>query len=110
VVPPGEEVYDVGAVDRVPELRNRRDVERLAARSYPPHLRDAGVSADVIVSLIVNRDGRVDASSIQVLNDVNPAFADAARQVAQRMRFRPAQLRGDEVRTVVQLPIRFNAR
>jgi hypothetical protein len=42
-----------------------------------------------------------------VLNSVDPAFADAARGVAERMRFRPGEIRGERVRTSMQFPIRF---
>lgn len=106
---PGERVYDVASLDEAPELRNRRDVERVARRSYPPFLRDSGVSADVIVSLIIDEEGRVVPESIQVINDVQPAFADAARAVAERMRFSAGRVRGEPVRTQAQVPIQFRA-
>ena len=107
--PPGEPIYDVASLDETPELRNRRDVERVAQRSYPPFLRGAGVSADVIVSFIIDEDGRVEPESIQIVNDVQPAFADAARVVAERMRFKPGRIRGEPVRTRAQVPINFRA-
>ncbi|HEX8672556.1 MAG TPA: TonB family protein [Longimicrobium sp.] len=102
-------VYDVGSLDETPELRNRRDVERSAQRSYPRFLRDAGVSGDVIVSFVIGQDGNVEPGSIQVVNDVNPAFADAAREVAVRMRFTPGRIRGEPVRAQAQVPINFRA-
>ena len=108
-LPPAEGVYDIASVEKVPELRNRRDVERVARRAYPEFLRDAGGSSEVIVSFVIDRDGRVEPGSIQVLNDVQPAFGDAARSVAERMRFRPAELRGERVRSRVQVPITFRA-
>jgi protein TonB len=107
--PPGEAIYDVASLDEIPELRNRGDVERVARRSYPAYLRDARVSADVIVSMVIDRDGRVEPESIQIVNDVQPAFADAARQVAERMRFKPGRIRGEPVRTQAQVPINFRA-
>ncbi|HEY0152921.1 MAG TPA: TonB family protein [Longimicrobium sp.] len=102
-------VYDVGSLDETPELRNRRDVERSARRSYPPFLRDAGVSGDVIVSFVIGQDGNVEPGSIQIVNDVHPAFADAARAVAERMRFTPGRIRGEPVRAQAQVPINFRA-
>ncbi|HLL82059.1 MAG TPA: TonB family protein, partial [Longimicrobium sp.] len=107
--PPGEPVYDVASLDKIPELRNRRDVERVAQRSYPSYLRDARISADVIVSLVIDRDGNVEPESIQIVNDVQPAFADAARAVAVRMRFKPGRIRDEPVRTQAQVPINFRA-
>jgi TonB family protein len=109
VVPPGEEVYDVAAIEKAPELRNRRDVERVARREYPEFLRDAGISSEAIVSFVIDRDGRVEPGSIQIVNDVQPAVADAARRVAERMRFRPAEIRGERVKTRAQVPITFGA-
>jgi TonB family protein len=106
--PPAEPVFDVAAVEKVPELRNRRDMERLVRRSFPPLMRDARVSdAEVILSFIVDYEGNVEPASIQVLNAVDPAFAEAARAVAERMRFRPGEIRGERVRTSMQFPIRF---
>jgi len=107
--PPGQAVYDVASLDEAPELRNRRDVERVARRSYPRSLRDAGVSADVIVSLVIDKEGSVEPESIQIVNDVHPAFADAARAVAERMRFSVGKVRGEPVRTQAQVPINFRA-
>jgi TonB family protein len=105
--PPGERVYDVGSVDEPPELRNRRDVIRILERNYPPVLRDARVSGDVILSFVVDREGRVEPNSIQAVNSADPQFVDAARRVAERMRFRPGRVRDEPVRTSVQVPVSF---
>jgi protein TonB len=107
VMPPGEPVYDVGSVEDPPELRNRRDVIRILERNYPPVLRDAGVSGDVILSFIVDREGRVEPASIQAVNSADPQFVEAARRVAERMRFRPGRVRNEPVRTSVQVPVSF---
>jgi serine/threonine-protein kinase len=104
---PGERVYDVGSVDEPPELRNRRDVIRILERNYPPVLRDARVSGDVILSFIVDRDGRVEPGTIQAVNSADPQFVEAARRVAERMRFRPGRVRDEAVRTSVQVPVSF---
>ncbi len=107
VTPPGEQVYDVSSVDEPPELRNRRDLSRALERNYPPVLRDAGISGDVILSFIVDREGRVEPGSVQVLNNADPQFVEAARRVSERMRFRPGRVRNEPVRTIVQVPVSF---
>ncbi|HEX8362962.1 MAG TPA: TonB family protein [Longimicrobium sp.] len=107
VTPPGEPVYDVGSVDEPPELRNRRDVIRMLERSYPDAMRDARVSGDVILSFIVDPEGRVEPGTIQAVNSADPQFVEAARRVAERMRFRPGRVRDEPVRTSVQVPVSF---
>jgi protein TonB len=106
-MPAGDPVYDVGSVEDPPELRNRRDVIRILERNYPPVLRDAGVSGDVILTFIVDREGRVEPASIQAVNSADPQFVEAARRVAERMRFRPGRVRNEPVRTSVQVPVSF---
>jgi TonB family protein len=107
IPPPGERVYDVGSVDEPPELRNRRDVIRMLERSYPDALRDSRVSGDVILSFVVDREGRVEPGTIQAVNSADPQFVEAARRVAERMRFRPGRVRDEAVRTSVQVPVSF---
>jgi TonB family protein len=105
--PDEDAVYSLGDLTNPPELQNRRDVQRALERNYPPMLRDGQVGGEVQLRFIVGRDGRVEEESIQVLQASNPAFADAARRVAERMRFRAGKIRDDEVRTYVDIPILF---
>ncbi|HYW05835.1 MAG TPA: TonB family protein [Longimicrobium sp.] len=105
--PVDEGVYDISAVEEKPNLSNRAEVTRALERNYPPLLRDAGVSGTVILSFRVNEDGRVDPSSITVVETENEQFTEAAKKVVERMRFRPAKVNNRPVKVLVQLPITF---
>jgi protein TonB len=106
-IPADEGVFDVASVEVRPELTNRSEVARLVERNYPPLLRDAGISGSVTLSFVVNEDGRVNESSIEVLDSSHEGFADAARRAVSRMRFRPAKVNNQAVKVKVQIPVSF---
>lgn len=105
--PPDQGTYDLESVQEKPSLSNASEVQRTLSRSYPPLLRDAGVGGQVQVKMRVNEDGRVDASSIEILDTSHEAFGEAARRVVERMRFRPAKVDGRAVKVWVILPVTF---
>lgn len=107
--PPDQGTYDISAVEVKPSLSNNSAVARALERNYPPLLRDAGVAGTVTMQFVVGTDGRVDASTIEVVDASNSQFSDAARRVVELMRFRPAQVGGRPVRVKVQLPIQFQS-
>ncbi len=89
-----------------PELLNRPQVLRALQRLYPPMLRDAGVTGDVLVWVLVDEDGKVARTQIKQSSGL-PAFDEAALAVAAQMRFSPALNRDVRVKVWVALPIRF---
>ncbi|HET6230965.1 MAG TPA: TonB family protein [Longimicrobiaceae bacterium] len=105
--PPDEGTYELAAVEEQPTLSNAADVQRTLSRNYPPLLRDAGVEGSVTVRVRVMEDGKADPSSISIENSTNDQFADAAKRVVERMRFRPAKVGGKAVRVWVTVPINF---
>ncbi|HST62407.1 MAG TPA: TonB family protein [Longimicrobium sp.] len=102
-----DDVYDLGQVERQPELRNTRDIQRFLERNYPPLLRDSRVDGEVMINFVLDEDGRPEMQTAQVTSASHPAFEDPALRAAERMRFRPAQISGQDVRVRVTLPIRF---
>jgi TonB family protein len=100
-------VYDLGEVERQPELRNTRDVQRFMERNYPPLLRDSRVEGEVMINFVVDEEGRPEMGTAQVTSTSHPAFEEPALRAAERMRFRPAQIGGEDVRVRVTIPIRF---
>jgi len=57
---------------------------------YPDELRSQRIEGEVVVQFRVNEKGRVDASSMQVIESRHPLFAEAVRRVLPRFRFEPA--------------------
>jgi len=74
-------------------------------RGYPPLLRDAGVGGSVQIAFGIDPRGEVDPATIRVVESTNDAFAAAARDIVEAMRFVPARAKGPRVH--VEMPIVF---
>ena len=99
-------IWDYRQVTVVPELLNKHEMAAAVGRSYPTALRAQGVTGAVTLELVTSREGVVE--SVSVLSASDRQFGDAARLVAERMRFVPASVRGIPVRCRFTLPIRFD--
>jgi protein TonB len=77
------------------------------APSYPDELRQARVEGGVVLRCIIDRTGKVERSSIEVVFGVHMGFIEAGRQALRRAQFRPGQVRGQPVRTLVHVPYDF---
>jgi TonB family protein len=105
---PDEELLTVADVDEAPKLRNDNDIRRMLERGYPPFLRDAGVGGTVMLQLVIDSEGRVEEDRIEVVSSDHDTFTEVALRVAPRLRFRPARLRGENVRVLAHLPLTFS--
>ena len=74
---------------------------------YPAHLREGGISGEVLAQFVVDQNGRAEVRTLKFLRVSHNDFAKAVRDVLPRMRFFPAELGGCKVRQVVQLPFGF---
>jgi TonB family protein len=92
-----------------PELANAADVARALQRNYPPLLRDSGVGGTTLVWFLIDERGAVQRKDIHRTSG-HAALDEAALSVADRMRFRPAENRGEKVAVWVQIPITFSSR
>jgi periplasmic protein TonB len=96
----GEGPVGIGQVAEPPALVRRVSPE------YPEPARRREVEGLVLLEAILDRDGRVEPA-VKVLRSIPMLDADAIAAVRQ-WRFRPARdRRGDPVRVVVEIPIRF---
>lgn len=98
-------VYSPSELDSPAKLSSQEMTARLLARSYPAALQRAGVTGTVQVQFVVDQTGKVDPATIQVLSSTVPALAEAAKGVVPEIRFKPGQLNGQPVKSVVLLPI-----
>jgi TonB family protein len=103
----GGGVYELSQVERRPDLRNGGDVLRFLERNYPRTLREARVQGNVMVTFVLDEEGKADMGTVQVTSSSDPAFEGPALRAVERMRFRPAQVDGRDVRVRVTLPIQF---
>jgi protein TonB len=74
---------------------------------YPEIVRPLRLEGGVRVRFVVGTDGRVEMSSVRILESTHPAFAESVRATLPRMRFRPARVGDRPVRQLVELPLGF---
>ncbi len=98
-------VYSPSELDQPAKLSSQEMTARLLARSYPADLQRAGITGTVQVQFVVDQAGKVEPASVKVLSSTVPALAEAAKGVVTEIRFRPGQLKGQAVKSVVLLPI-----
>lgn len=103
--PVSNEPMSESAVDVRPSLRNASDVQRALERVYPEQLRDAGVTGQTVLQFVIDENGRVEPSSVEILSSSNDQFAAAARRIVSSMRFSPAKSGGRTVRVTTTLPV-----
>ena len=72
------------------------------APAYPASMRSAGIEGEVKAEFVVDRKGRADAGSLRIIASASEQFSTAVRNALPRMRFKPAQLRGEPVAQLVQ--------
>jgi protein TonB len=101
-----DKVYDLSDVTTLPKLSSSAQTSRLIQSAYPSDLKKSGVGGTVDMEFVVGKDGKVEAGSIEVNASV-PALAAAAKAVAEKLEFSPAQVKGAPVRARVVLPLVF---
>jgi periplasmic protein TonB len=75
---------------------------------YPDMLRSANIEGEVIAQFVVNQDGKADMSTFKILKSSHDQFTDAVRNVLPRMRFHAAEVGGQKVKQLVQMPFVFS--
>jgi len=110
--PPSSSSEDISAAPTFtpftvrPELKNKTEVSKALERFYPPLLRDAGISGTVQMWFFIDEDGRVIRTQVNQSSGYE-AFDEAAKKVAELMRFSPALNRDKKVPVWVSIPIVF---
>jgi TonB family protein len=74
---------------------------------YPKALEKAHVAGTVLVQFVVSTDGRPEMKTFEVLKSSNGLFTDAVRDVLPNLHFVPAEVGGEKVRQLVQMPFGF---
>jgi TonB family protein len=72
---------------------------------YPERARELNVQGELLLELVIGRDGRVE--SVEVLKSPHPSISAAARKAVQQWRFRPAKNKGIPVRVRARKEIEF---
>jgi TonB family protein len=75
---------------------------------YTEDARTRGVSGDVILEIVVRRDGSV--GDVRVLQGLAGGLNDRAVQAVRQWRFAPARRQGAPVDVVVEVAVEFKLR
>ena len=78
-----------------------------AAPIYPRELLAIGVEGLVQATYVVDTAGRVDTTTVEVVQSDDPRFTESVRTALGLMRFRPAKRGGNRVRQLVIQKFRF---
>jgi protein TonB len=100
--PAREGALDERYVDRAPRI-----VGNPATPTFPSFLRERGVGGRVAIQFVVDTLGRAEMHGLRVVEATDSLFAQSVRAVLPRYRFTPGEVRGQKVRTLVQLPFDF---
>lgn len=74
---------------------------------YPPVLQQAGITGRVEMQFVVDTTGHVEPNSFQVLRSTNKQFEEPAREAIMKSVFKPARIKGQAVRQLVQQAMSF---
>jgi TonB family protein len=77
---------------------------------YPPIAERMGLEGRVLLRFVIDTTGRVDKSSIEVLETTEEQFTSPARESVARAKFQPARLSGNPVRQLAEESVRFVVR
>ena len=102
-----QDVFNADQISSPPKLVSPAATARLVARSFPEDLRRTNTGGTVQLQFVIGANGKVEPSTIEVLESPVPALAAAAKTVAEKMEFVPGKKDGAAVRTRVQLPITY---
>ena len=75
---------------------------------YPESLRQTGIGGRVLVRFTVDTLGRVDMSTVQVLQSTHDLFTRSVLDALASFRFKPSQLRGKLVSSLAEMPFEFS--
>jgi TonB family protein len=75
--------------------------------TYPADMRAAKREGEVLARFVVNGDGTVDPSTLQIVRSTDEAFTAAVRDAMHLLRFSPARVGGRAVRQLVEQPFTF---
>jgi len=107
---PGGTSDDPGApvtapeVEKAPRLLFQPPADEMRSL-YPESARRDGVEADVRLEILLSETGEV--AEVKVVRSAGAAFDEAARRLARRFRFRPAERGGRPVAVRIPWTLKF---
>ena len=91
-------------VDQVVQIKNK------VAPAYPAHLRNARVPGEVVAQFVVDERGNAIMNTFKAIKSTHSALTETVKEAVADMTFEPAQVGGQKVKQLVQLPFKFTPR
>jgi len=101
--------YTLAEVETKPSLASVATFQRVVSEGYPEDLKRRRMGGIAEVSFVVDASGKVEPSSVEVVDATQPAFGEAAKRALLQTGFKPGTVSGSPVRTKVSLPIVYRA-
>jgi protein TonB len=83
------------------------EIIRRVQPRYPPVLQSAGVAGNVEAQWVVDTLGHAEAATWKVIRSTNRAFEEPAREAIMKSLYKPARIKGQAVRQLVQQRVTF---
>lgn len=100
-----DKVYTMAELTNPPKLSSSTNAAKLIQDSYPEDLKRKKVGGLVELQFVVDAQGNVIASSVEVVDATQTALGEAAKKMAARLMFEPGKLNGTKVKAKVVLPV-----
>lgn len=101
-------LFEMGAVEVMPRLKNREAVTTAMEAQYDPLIADGAGSGMVMVKMRIGADGV--PTGVHVTSSTSRRLDEATIRVAETMRFDPARVNNRPVAILVELPIHWTMR
>ena len=105
--PEVDEPVSVAVVDQPPRVANAPEIAARMEELYPMGLRLAGIGGEVVIQLVVDAKGRVEATGDTIVSSSHRGLEQPTRALARVVRFEPALRNGNPVRVWVRLPVQW---
>ncbi len=97
--------YTLAEVETKPSLASVQAFQRVVSDGYPEDLKRRRMGGIAEISFVVDATGKVEPSSVEIVDATQPAFGEAAKKALLGTGFKPGRVGGNAVRTKVSLPI-----
>ncbi|MDZ7629759.1 MAG: energy transducer TonB [Gemmatimonadaceae bacterium] len=101
--------YTLAEVETKPSLASVTSFQRIVSEGYPEDLKRRRMGGIAEIAFVVDATGKVEPSSVEVVDATQPAFGEAAKKALMMAGFKPGKVGGNPVRTKVSLPIVYRA-
>jgi TonB family protein len=98
--PPAGGIFDISQVDQIPVVRTQ------TPPIYPAELKKAGAKGEVVVSWVVDEQGKV--GEVKIYSSTNHGFDQAAMDAVRQWTFSPGMKNGKPVNVLISCPIVFS--